>query len=178
MIRTCKKRLARIKIVHMDKQLPIFDGILIANEVIHIWKQNKENGVILKLDFEKAYDCVNWNFLWDMVTNFGFGRKWNSWILERIATVSFSVLINGSPTPEFNSERGLRLGDPLSPFLFNMVVEALNLILERAREAGTISGVQVGSDGQAKWYLICNLQMTPLSFATMVWMRSNTLRIS
>lgn len=54
----------------------ILDGVLIANEVVDWRKKSKKRGLILKLDFEKAYDSVNWNFLLQMLANFGFGPKW------------------------------------------------------------------------------------------------------
>lgn len=69
------------------------------------------------------------------------------WILECISSSYSSVLINGSPSSEFKSFRGLRQGDPLSPFLFDIVVEVVNILLERARSCGLIRGVQVGRNG-------------------------------
>lgn len=128
-----------------DKQ--ILDGALIANEIIHSWKHNNKGGVLLKLDFEKAYDCVNWNFLLDLLSKMGCGEKWCKWMKECIESVSLSVLVNGSPSQEFKSYRGLRQGDPLSPFLFNVVVEALNILFERARNRGLIKGAEIGPNG-------------------------------
>ena len=58
-----------------------------------------------------------------------------------ITTPSISVLVNGSPTAEFSVERGLRQGDPLSPFLFNMVVESLSGCIKRAAALGLVKGV-------------------------------------
>lgn len=125
----------------------ILDGVLIANEVIHSWKNNSQGGLILKIDFERAYDCVSWDFLLDLHTKMGFGEKWCGWIKECVSTVAMSVLINGSATEEFQTQKGLRQGDPLSPFLFNIVVEALNILLERARALNIIKGTQIGANG-------------------------------
>lgn len=133
------------------KHIP--DGALVANEIIHLWKNNKKGGILLKIDFQKAYDCVNWNFLLDLLRKMGCGEKWCNWIKECISSVSLSVLVNGSPTQEFKSHRGLRQGDPLSPFLFNIVVEALNILFERARGLGLIKGVEIGSTGLAVTHL-------------------------
>lgn len=122
----------------------ILDGVMIANEVIEWWQSSKHRGVILKLDFQKAYDSVNWDFLVSMIYNFGFGGKWLSWIKECLTSSRISVLVNGSPTDEFSPQRGLSRGDPLSPFLFNLVVEGLNLLLSRAKQLGLIKGATGG----------------------------------
>ena len=95
----------------------ILDGVLIANEVVNLWKKEKRKGVILKLDFEKAYDNINWNFLLSMMKNFGFPNKWIDWAKECITSASLSVLVNGSPAKEFPMMTVLRRGDTLSPFL-------------------------------------------------------------
>ena len=110
-------------------------------------------GVILKLDFEKAFDSVNWNFLLDLLNSFGFGSKWLSWIKECISTATISVLINGSPSDQFRTERGIRQGDPLSPFLFNIVAEGLSILFRRAMAAGLVNGVRIGSSGPVLSYL-------------------------
>lgn len=120
--------------------------MLVANEVLDWWQSKKKRGVIIKIDFEKAYDCVNWSFLLNMMESFEFGHKWRSWIQSCVTNARISVLVNGSPTNEFIAERGLRQGDPLSPFLFNLVVEGLNILILRARELGLFNGAVVGND--------------------------------
>ncbi|XP_058211464.1 uncharacterized protein LOC131323632 [Rhododendron vialii] len=125
----------------------ILDGVLVANEVIHSWKTRNIGGLILKIDFERAYDCVNWEFLLDLLSKLGFRVNWCRWIKECCSSVSMSVLINGSASKEFTTQKGLRQGDPLSPFLFNIVVEALNIMLERARARNIIKRVKVGANG-------------------------------
>ena len=105
----------------------ILDATLIANEAIDLLLKGDEAGVLWKLDLEKAYDHINWDFLMSVMQKMGFGEKWAGWIRWCISTASFSVLINGSPTGFFQSTRGLRQGDPISPYLFVLGMEALKL---------------------------------------------------
>ncbi|XP_028063530.1 uncharacterized protein LOC114266796 [Camellia sinensis] len=73
----------------------IFDGILIANEIVDGWKKAKKKGLLFKLDFEKAYNSINWEFLFSMLSNFRFGSKCISWMKGYISTARISVLVNG-----------------------------------------------------------------------------------
>ncbi|XP_071713639.1 uncharacterized protein [Rutidosis leptorrhynchoides] len=75
-----------------------------------------------------------------------FGEKWKNWILSCLNSASVSILINGSPTKEFRLERGVRQGDPLSPFLFILAAEGLNILTKSAHERGYFKGVEVGKD--------------------------------
>ena len=119
------------------------DAALIANEVIDSWKKTGEKGLICKLDIEKAYDSVNWQFLMSVMQKIGFGVKWREWIWSCISTVKFSVLINGEPAGFFSSSKGLRQGDPLSPYLFIMGMEVLSALIRRVVEGGCISGCRI-----------------------------------
>ena len=118
----------------------ILDAVLIANEAVDSILRRKENGILCKLDIEKAYDHISWDFLLQIMERMGFGSKWISWIKWCISTASFSVLVNGSSTGFFRSFRGLRQGDPLSPYLFVIGMEALSGMLKRAVEGSFISG--------------------------------------
>ena len=86
----------------------ILDAALIANEAIDSLLKRNESGVLCKLDIEKAYDHLNWNFLLLVLQRMGFGEKWTGWISWCISTATFSILINGTPAGFFNSSRGLR----------------------------------------------------------------------
>ncbi|CAL5412431.1 unnamed protein product [Camellia sinensis] len=125
----------------------ILDGILIANEIVDGWRKSNKKGLVLKLDFEKAYDSVNWEFLFNMLSKFGFGDRWVRWMKSNVTSTKVSVLVNGSHTEEFCSQRGLWQGDPLSHFLFNIVAEGLNILLARAKEMGLIKGATIGNNG-------------------------------
>jgi hypothetical protein len=107
--------------------------------------QVRYSWVICKLDIEKAYDHVNWGFLLYLLRRCGFGEKWISWISFCISSARFSVLVNGTPAGFFSSSRGLRQGDPLSPLLFVIVMEALSKMLSIAVDRGLLSGFSVGS---------------------------------
>ena len=122
----------------------ILDAVLIANEAVDSILRGKEKGILCKLDIEKAYDHIRWDFLMQMLEKMGFGSKWIRWINWCISTASFSVLINGSPSGYFRSSRGLRQGDPLSPYLFVIGMEALSCLLKRAVEGNFISGCRFG----------------------------------
>ncbi|KAJ9675647.1 hypothetical protein PVL29_024530 [Vitis rotundifolia] len=121
----------------------ILDAMLIANEAIDSTLKNNERGILCKLDIEKAYDTVDWAFILTVMQKMGFGEKWIRWIRWCISTASFSILINGTPTGFFQSSRGLRQGDPLSPYLFVIAMEVFSVFLKRAVEGGFLSGCRV-----------------------------------
>eukprot|EP00253_Pinus_taeda_P022407 PITA_22407 len=119
----------------------IHEAIRVAQEVIHSVKQKKKKkGVVLKIDLSKAYDRINWLYLRLLLTHLGFNYSFISWIMRCISNVSFAVLINGSASPFFKSQRGLRQGCPLSPLLFLLVTEGLSRLIHKARRAEKIKG--------------------------------------
>ena len=118
----------------------ILDTSLIANEVIDSWQKRKEKGLICKLDIEKAYDSINWKFLLKVLQNMGFGSKWVGWMWSYLSSAKFSVMVNGVPTGFFPSTKGLRQGDPLSPYLFVMGMEVLDVLIRRVVEGSFLSG--------------------------------------
>ncbi|GJZ19504.1 RNA-directed DNA polymerase, eukaryota [Tanacetum coccineum] len=79
------------------------------------------------LQSKRPYDSVRWDYLDDVLNLFGFGAKWRSWIQNCLHSSRGSVLVNGSPTSEFQFHKGLKQGDPLSPFLFILIMESLHL---------------------------------------------------
>ena len=122
----------------------ILDAALIANEAVDSTLRRKEKGILCKLDIEKAYDHIRWDFILQTLERMGFGSKWIRWMNWCISTASFSVMFNGSPTGFFRSSRGLRQGDPLSPYLFVIGMEVLSCLLRRAVEGNFISGCRLG----------------------------------
>ena len=125
----------------------ILDASLIANEVIDFWHKRKEKGLICKLDIEKAYDSINWNFLMKVLLKMGFGSRWMEWIWWCISTAKFSVLVNEVPAGFFPNSKGLRQGDPLSPYLFVLGMEVLSTLIRRAVDGGFLSGCRLQGRG-------------------------------
>ncbi|XP_071699246.1 uncharacterized protein [Rutidosis leptorrhynchoides] len=101
--------------------------------------------LVFKVDFEKAFDSVDWRYLDFMLGQLGFGVKWRSWIKACLSSARTSILVNGSPTSEFSITSGLRQGDPLSPFLFIIVMEGLHLTMKSAVSNNLIKGVTIGN---------------------------------
>ena len=132
----------------------ILDGALIASELIESCRRNKTQAIIFKLDFHKAFDNVSWSFLDWVLQQMHFPPKWRQWINSCVMSASASILVNGSPTPPFKLQRGLRQGDPLSPFLFDIIVESLNLLIQKSIASSLWEGIKVGANGIS----ISNLQ--------------------
>ncbi|XP_066323862.1 uncharacterized protein [Miscanthus floridulus] len=88
--------------------------------------------MLLKVDLAKAFDTVAWPFLLEVLDHIGFPLRWRDWISTMLGTVSTKVLVNGRPGRRICHARGLRQGDPLSPFLFVIVMEVLNALIAEA----------------------------------------------
>ena len=101
----------------------ITDGPLIVTEIISWAKYRSKSTFVLKVDFEKAFDNLNWSFLFDILHQIGFGSVWIGWLKGVLTSARVSVLVNGAPTNQFNLEKGVRQGDPLSPFQFIIAIE-------------------------------------------------------
>ncbi|KAM1803504.1 hypothetical protein ACFX12_029481 [Malus domestica] len=128
----------------------IQDNILVVHEILHsLNHQSKENqkGMAIKLDMAKAYDRVEWDFLLSMMTKSGFAPMFCNRVKECISTVSFSILINGSPTGYIQPKRGLRQGDPLTPFLFLICTEGFSSLIKKGLERGALHGYKITPNG-------------------------------
>ncbi|GJV32589.1 RNA-directed DNA polymerase, eukaryota [Tanacetum coccineum] len=118
----------------------ILDSPFILDELIHWCKSKKKQSLLFKVDFEKAYDSVRWDYLDDILNKFGFGSKWRLWISNCLTSSKGSILVNGSPTSEFYFRKGLKQGDPLSPFLFLLIMETLHLSFQNLVNAQLFKG--------------------------------------
>jgi len=86
----------------------ILDGILIANEIVKDANRLKKDLLLFKVDFEKAFDSIDWSYLQAVMKKMNFPTLWCKWIIECISTATTSVLVNGSPIDGFKFEHGLR----------------------------------------------------------------------
>ncbi|GJY55700.1 RNA-directed DNA polymerase, eukaryota, partial [Tanacetum coccineum] len=119
----------------------MLDGPFILNEILQWCTKKKKKTLIFKVDFEKAFDSIRWDFLDDVLKEFGFRCKWRNWIQSCLTSSKGSILVNGCPTNEFQFYKGLKQGDPLSPFLFILVMESLHLSFQRIVNAGMFKGI-------------------------------------
>ena len=152
----------------------ILDSVLIASECLDSRLKHGGLGVLCNLDAEKAYDHVNWSFLIYMLQRCGFPVRWRNWINFCISTARFFILVNRSLREFFPSSRRLRQGDPLSPLLFVIVMEALSRLLDRAVRERLFLGFSVGSLAEN------SLMISHLLFAddTLIFCGANSDHIS
>ncbi|CAJ2668645.1 unnamed protein product [Trifolium pratense] len=169
------------------KDRQILDGILVANEVVDEARRSKKELMLFKVDFEKAYDSVDWGYLDDVMRRMSFPALWRKWIRECVCTATTSVLVNGSPTDEFPLRRGLRQGGPLSPFL--LAAEGLNVLMEAmvarnlftgyisAQGSISVSHLQFADDtlllGVKSWANVRALRAVLVLFETMSGLKVN-----
>ena len=124
----------------------ITDNILVAYETMHHISQKrigKIGEMALKLDTSKAYDRVEWACLKGIMEKLGIHRRMVEVVMRCVCTVTYSIRINGQPKGRIIPSRGLRQGDPLSPYLFLLCAEGLSGLLRQQVESGSIKGVAV-----------------------------------
>nr|GEZ76253.1 RNA-directed DNA polymerase, eukaryota [Tanacetum cinerariifolium] len=136
-------------------------------------RKRKKDLMVFKVDFEKAFDSLRLDYLDMIMSKLGFGSKWRNWILGCFRNAKSFVLVNGSPTQEFDLNVGLGQGDPLSPFLFILAMEGLHVLSCKAESLGLFKGVSFGVD---------NMKISHLMFADDViflgdWSRESAINL-
>ncbi|XP_058734150.1 uncharacterized protein LOC131605869 [Vicia villosa] len=138
------------------------DNAMVATEIIHALKRKTSGSIAhlaLKIDISKAYDRVDWGFLRGILLCMGFHEKWIHWIMMCVTSVHYSVLVNSDRVGPIIPGRGLRQGDPLSPYLFILVSEGLSALIRGAVSRGDLHGAQIcrGAPSVANLVEVTNL---------------------
>jgi len=131
----------------------IADNIIAAQEVIFNLQKKKKLGFAFKVDFAKAFDSLDWDFLLEILSARGFGQRWLSWIHAILHSAKAQILVNGSTQGYIRCKRGLRQGDPLSPLLFAIAADSLSAMFSHAIKSKVLIGVPLDHSNS-----ICHLQ--------------------
>ena len=124
----------------------ITDNVLVAYECTHYLKRKKgkTGACAIKLDMAKAYNRVEWDYLEGIMLKLGFAEAFVDRIMRCVTSVSFSVRVNGKLTYIFNPSRGIRQGDPISPYLFLLCAEGFSCLLKSIGPVHLSRGIRVG----------------------------------
>jgi len=128
----------------------ITDNVLVAFETLHTMDtrlKGKEGFMVLKLDMSKAYDRLEWDFLEAIMRKMGFAERWIGLMMSCVRSVSYSILIDGHPHGHIIPTRGVRQGDPLSPYFFILCAEAMSSLLHFKEMSGRLPGIPIGRSG-------------------------------
>lgn len=120
--------------------------MVIANEAFH-YIRNKKHGdqhvMALKLDLNKAFDIVEWDFLLVILRKMGFCEVWCTWIHECLTSYELEFKVNGESVGIIKPQRGLRQGDPISPYLFIIIADVLSRQISKAMDSQLLSGIKM-----------------------------------
>jgi hypothetical protein len=143
------------------------EGVIVLHKNIHELHRKKKSGIILKLDFENAYDNVKWTFVKQVLKMKRFSPQWCKWIDSIIQGGHMGIKINDQVGQNFQTKKEMRQGDPLSPLLFNIVVDMLAILIGRAKRNVQIDGVvpHLVDDGLS----ILQYADDTIIFLTMTW---------
>ncbi|XP_031111845.1 uncharacterized protein LOC116015819 [Ipomoea triloba] len=133
------------------------DNIIVAGEVGYYLRRTRQGNTgwaALKLDMAKAYDKMEWSFLEGMLTALGFAPAWIQLVLLCVTTIRYNVMVNGEPIGTVIPSRGIRQGDPLSPYLFIICAEGLSILLNQAESRGDIHGIRVARGAPSVSHLL------------------------
>lgn len=106
--------------------MKMLDDVLIINELVDMEKRKRRECMFLKIDFKKVYDSMSWDYLRNIMKMMRFCVKWSRWIETCVFLRNLSIIVNGSPTQDFQVQKGSQYGDPSYPLFF--LIEACGLI--------------------------------------------------
>ena len=135
----------------------ITDNIISAYECLHFMKRRRVVNMrccALKLDMMKAYDRVEWIYLAAILTKLGFHQSWVQMVMSLVTSVSFSVLLNGDRLENFRPTRGLRQGDPISPYLFLLSAEGMSGLINSKIQSSVLNGIKVAPSAPTVSHLL------------------------
>ncbi len=121
----------------------LLDNFLTAHVLAHHLHSSKTRAALLKIDFDRAFDQVSWDFLLEVLRARRFNPIWIGWIRAILHSTSAAVLLNGTPGNFFQCSRGLRQGDPLSPLLFILCVDVLYRMMDRVVHQSLLATVGI-----------------------------------
>lgn len=153
---------------------PIGDNVFITHETLHFLRTSEAKkycSMAVKIDMSKAYDRLEWGFIESVLSHLGFAERWITWVMKCIDSVPYSFLINGSPQGLVKPSRGIRQGDPLSPYIFILCTEVLSALCEKAQMNGFFSGIRVSRHSPSVNHLL-------FTDDTMFFCKSNATSVS
>ena len=136
----------------------IQDNIIVTHEILHALKHGRgigRNSLVIKLDLSKAYDRLEWNFLEGCLLKYGFDQIWVSRVMQCVKGATYRYKVNGIPSQRVIPQRGLRQGDPLSPYLFLLALDTLSHMLQRAESTEKIKGLVLGAGAPRISHIFC-----------------------
>jgi len=155
----------------------ITDNAIIAFECLHAiqkYSSARTNICAYKLDLSKAYDRVDWAFLEKALMKLGFHSIWVRWIMSCVSSVRFSIRFNGVLSDSFASTRGLCQGDPLSPYLFLFVADALSMTLQKEIDSSNLEELKITRAAPGISHLL--LRMMPCYFSKRMSVKPGVLK--
>jgi hypothetical protein len=109
----------------------ITENFVYAMELVQCCHKRRKPTMVVKLDFAKAFDTMCWEALDVVLQARGFNQHWRRWMRQILQSSKSAVLVNGCPGPWINCKRGLRQGDPISPYLFILLADVLQVLIKK-----------------------------------------------